>query len=220
MKKIFLITAMIVVILVTLYLNLNINFIDNGNGTINTIGNKELYLIEEYGENITMPHINVKAIIKEIKEEIIILKISHFGRTYLKTEYIFVKNEENFNFNVGEEVFLKFNKLTVNKNILKYGNLELYKKVDISNIIEQAKESDFLYYKNKTLYRIKGKKFNYKNNKYFIINGTDTKEYYENIKDETLLIEEYKSILPIYYNTLNSQETNFKIVIEDYIGEK
>ena len=222
MKKIILIISIIVIILFVLYFNLNLNFIDNSNGIVGTIGNKELYLIEEYGENINMPHINVKAIIDEIKEDVIILKISDYGKTYLKTEYISVKNEDDFTLNVGEKVFLKFNKLNINKNIIKFENLELYKKVNVSNYIEQSKEDSFLYYSsyNKILYKIKGKKFKYKDNKYFIIDGTDAKEYYENIKNEVLLIEEYKSILPIYYNTLNTQETIFEIVIQDYIGEK
>ena len=215
--------VILAVILVVVYFNVRINFIDNKNGFIDVIGNRELYLIDEYGENIIiMPHINVKATITEIEENVITLKISDYGKTYLKTEYVTIKDEEKFNINVGEEVFLKFNKLSVNKNIIEYEDLELYKKVDISNIIEQSEKSSFLYYNrdDKVLFKIKGKKFNYKDNKYFIINGTDTKEYYENIKNETLLVEEYKSILPIYYNTLNFQETIFEIVIRDYIGEK
>ncbi len=222
MKKIFLISfyMIIVIFIFTFAFNLNINFIDNSSGFVECVGNKQLVLLEECKECINVPHTNLKAIVEKIDDDVIIFKISDYGKTYLKTETISVKNNDKYNLNIGEKVFLKFIFLSIKEDIIEYENLEIYKKVDISDYLKNAKNDSFLYYKNEILYKINGKSFKYNDYYYFCIDGVKLDESYENIINKTLLIEEYKSIFSIWYNTLNSQETIFQIIIEDYIGEK
>ena len=219
MKKSVIVVILIFLIII-IYYNLDINYINKNDGFVEVNCEKKLYLKEKYGQNIIIPHLNIKGNIDLIDDENIIIRLSENANKYLNTETVTIKKEESINLSINEEVFLKFNNLTINNDIIEYETIELYKKSDV--IQSQNKiDSFFISYSKHTklFYKTYGKRFKYKDYFYFIVNGTDTNICYENVKNGVLLTEDYKSIFNVYYNTINNQETMFNIVVYQYMEE-
>ena len=218
MKKYIFAISISAILLVILVVDvLNINDIKNVNSLVGVVGEQTLELKKNY-DKIGQEHVNIKGTVEEINNGNIKIKLSNYSKTYLNTEYIIIKDEA-FNLKMNERVFLKFYDLNIEKNIINYSSVELYK---LANNIEITNEkNDFIVCKNYDgkKFKIEGKSFKYNDNIYFKSNydlTENNEEYFINVKNGNLLTEKYKSLkFPFkIYNMINPQETRFDEVIE------
>lgn len=182
-------------------------------------GEKEL-ILKDKKSNVSIPHLNIKGIIKEVNENKIIVELSKYAKTYLETTEINIY-KDNLELKENEKVFLKFNEIDIKEDRANYSSIDVYKLIEKIKI-EDEKED---YYICKNDYggfmKVTGTSFRYNNNIYFK-SDTDLSEndetYFVNIKTGILLIEEIKSIIFPFkiYNMINPQETMFNEVIEIY----
>ena len=217
MKKNILYIFVVIIILLILFVFINKNRINRNDGYVQVCNDSILYLNETHNKYFKMPHTNIKGTIENTDDKTVIIKLSDYSKLYLKTEKIVIQNENKFNFEIGEDVFLRFNELTIHNDILEFENVELYKKSDVLNNATMKKASFISYSKyDKLLYKFIGRKFKYKDYYYFIIDGDCIETCYENVKNGILLYEDYKSIFNVYYNAINNQETRFDIIVKQY----
>lgn len=219
-KKIAWMILIICVILLALVIYLfNNNEIKHVKSDVEVDGKMTLLLNKEY-EKVTLPHLNIKGIIKDIDTEKIIIKLSENSNKYLETNEIILKNK-NYNLKENDKVFIKINGINIDKNELNYSEIELYK---FKNNIEKTNEKkDYFICKNSYGEKIKitGTSFKYNGNKYFLADqkiDENNEIYFLNIENGTLLIEDYKDekFPHKVYNMVNPQETMFEKIIEIY----
>ena len=222
MKKLITILILLIILLyIQLYSLINLNYISNENGFFKC-SNNELELKNDYGR-LQLPHINFKATVKKLENEIVEFQISDYANTYLLLNAIILKIKVDNKINIGDTVFIKLNNINIIDKKLIFENIEIYKEAE--HIKYKTKETDTLLFMTAkyTIKKIKGKSFTYNNYQYFLadipLGNSDDIIYYENIKNGNLLIECYKHILyPKIYNMINPQETRFEELVEIYKG--
>lgn len=174
-------------------------------------------------KKVSIPHLNIKGTIKSVNENIIVIELSDYSRTYLETTEISVY-PDGIDLEKNQKIFIKFNNINIEEKRLTYSSIELYKHVkDIK--VENLKEHYFIC-KNDYggFMKVNGTSFRYNNNIYFFTDydlSTNNEIYFINIKNGILLMEEIKSIIFPFkiYNIIDPQETRFNEIIEIYMNK-
>lgn len=185
-------------------------------------GEKVLTLKNEQ-EKVSIPHLNVKGIIKNVNANNIMIELSDYARTFLDTTQITITNDD-MELEENQKIFIKFNDINIEEKRLKYSSIELYrhiKEIKIDNLKE-----DYFVCKNDYggFMKVKGTSFKYNNNIYFKSDyelSENNEMYFINIKNGVLLIEEMKSLIFPFkiYNMVNPQETKFNEIVEIYMNK-
>lgn len=198
---------------------LNINKIKREESNIEVIGEKQL-ILKEWKENVHIPHLNIKGIIKEVNKDTVVISLSENSASFLESKEIVIKNKD-INLNKNEKIFIVLNGIQIDGNICKYSSVELYKLKE-NFCLENTKKAFFVC-KNDYggFMKVNGKLFKYKNNIYFLADidlGENNEIFYENVNNGNLLIEEYKSLVFPFkvYNMINPQETMYEEIVEIY----
>ena len=74
---------------------LNINYIKQENGQVDVLGEKIL-MLQNNVTKVSIPHLNLKGIIKSIDSNRINIELADYAKTFLETTQITINNE-NFN---------------------------------------------------------------------------------------------------------------------------
>jgi hypothetical protein len=122
---------------------------------------------------------------------------------------------------IMDDVFVKFNLITINNKKLNFSSIEVYKYCET---IEKEERGHVTWWEPNDfggLLKYAGTEFLYNGHKYVDFDddlSDDGKLYFVDIYDEQLLIEEYKNIFPPmkWYNMVNPQETYFDIIVDIY----
>ena len=219
-KLIWLILIISIVLLFLLIVDmLNINYIKQGDTQVEILGKKELTLKDNHNA-VSLPHLNVKGIIKNVDSDQIEVELSEYSRTFLKTTSIMIKNEK-FLLDKDQLVFIKFNHIDIDGESLVYSSVELFKYIEKIDISEIKRDFYVCKYDYGGFIKANGISFKYKGNVYFKNDHdfSDNNEvYFVNIKNGVLLIEEIKSLIFPFkvYNMINPQETRFYEILDIY----
>ena len=185
-------------------------------------GEKILTLKNEQ-EKVSIPHLNVKGTIKSADVNNIVIELSDYARTYLKTTEINIYNDD-IDLEENQKIFIKFNDINIEEESLNYSSIEIYK--NIAEIKVDNVKEDYFICKNDYggFMKVNGTSFRYNNNIYFSSEydlSDNNETYFINIKNGNLLIEEIKSIIFPFkiYNMINPQETKFNEIIEIYMNK-
>lgn len=171
-------------------------------------------------EEISLPHLNIKGTVEEINQEKIIIKLSEKSNDYLETNQIIIKNN-NYDLTKNNIIFLKFNNIKINKNNLYFSDVELFKLINNIELKNRKKDSIVCNNSYGNRMKINGETFEYEGNIYFLSDqklDENNEIFFKNIKNNYLLIEDYKSLKFPYkvYNMINPQETMFEEIIKIY----
>lgn len=202
---------------------LNINYIKQENTDIDIIGQKVL-ILKNRQEKVSIPHLNVKGTVKKVDTHNVVIELSDYARTFLKTTQINVLNKD-IGLIENERVFIKFNDIQIQEKNLNYSSLEIYKYIqDIQ--LENAKKDYFVCVSDYGGFmKVKGTSFKYHNVIYFKADdrlSENNETYFINIKNGVLLVEEIKSLIFPFkiYNMINPQETQFDKIVEIYMNKR
>ena len=202
---------------------LNINYIKQENGQVDVLGEKIL-MLQNNVTKVSIPHLNLKGIIKSIDSNRINIELADYAKTFLETTQITINNE-NFNLEENQRIILKFNEINIDEKNIYYSNVELYKL--LSEIEEYNVKDDFYVCKNDFggFMKVDGKSFKYDENVYFKSSydlSENNEVYFVNVKNGILLVEEIKSVIFPFkiYNLINPQETRFYDIIEIYLNKR
>ena len=213
-----LIVSLIILVLMIANL-LNINYIKQENNNVEVL-EKKVLILKDKQNKVSIPHLNLKGIIKNINSSRIDIELSDYAKTFLQTAQITI-NDENFNLKENQRIIVKFDDINIEGKNLYYSNVEVYK--HISEIDFDKVKDDFFVCQNDYggFMKVDGTSFKYNNNAYFKSNydlSENNEIYFTNIKNGVLLIEEIKSIIFPFkiYNMINPQETRFYEMIEIY----
>ena len=202
---------------------LNINYIKQENGQVDVLGEKIL-MLQNNVTKVSIPHLNLKGIIKSIDSNRINIELADYAKTFLETTQITINNE-NFNLEENQRIILKFNEINIDEKKISYSNVELYKL--LSEIEEYNVKNDFYVCKNDFggFMKVDGESFKYDENVYFKSSydlSENNEVYFVNVKNGILLVEEIKSVIFPFkiYNLINPQETRFYDIIEIYLNKR
>ena len=202
---------------------LNINYIKQENGQVEVLGEKNL-ILKNSVTKVSIPHLNLKGIIKSIDSNRINIELADYAKTFLETTQITINNE-NFNLEENQRIILKFNEINIDEKNIYYSNVELYKL--LSEIEEYNVKDDFYVCKNDFggFMKVDGESFKYDENVYFKSSydlSENNEVYFVNVKNGILLVEEIKSVIFPFkiYNLINPQETRFYDIIEIYLNKR
>ena len=202
---------------------LNINYIKQENGQVDVLGEKNL-ILKNSVTKVSIPHLNLKGIIKSIDSNRINIELADYAKTFLETTQITINNE-NFNLEENQRIILKFNEINIDEKKISYSNVELYKL--LSEIEEYNVKNDFYVCKNDFggFMKVDGERFKYDENVYFKSSydlSENNEVYFVNVKNGILLVEEIKSVIFPFkiYNLINPQETRFYDIIEIYLNKR
>ena len=202
---------------------LNINYIKQENGQVEVLGEKIL-MLQNNVTKVSIPHLNLKGIIKSIDSNRINIELADYAKTFLETTQIMINNE-NFNLEENQRIILKFNEINIDEKNIYYSNVELYKL--LSEIEEYNVKDDFYVCKNDFggFMKVDGESFKYDENVYFKSSydlSENNEVYFVNVKNGILLVEEIKSVIFPFkiYNLINPQETRFYDIIEIYLNKR
>ena len=202
---------------------LNINYIKQENGQVEVLGEKNL-ILKNSVTKVSIPHLNLKGIIKSIDSNRINIELADYAKTFLETTQITINNE-NFNLEENQRIILKFNEINIDEKNIYYSNVELYKL--LSEIEEYNVKDDFYVCKNDFggFMKLEGESFKYDENVYFKSSydlSENNEVYCVNVKNGILLVEEIKSVIFPFkiYNLINPQETRFYDIIEIYLNKR
>ena len=202
---------------------LNINYIKQENGQVDVLGEKNL-ILKNSVTKVSIPHLNLKGIIKSIDSNRINIELADYAKTFLETTQITINNE-NFNLEENQRIILKFNEINIDEKKISYSNVELYKL--LSEIEEYNVKNDFYVCKNDFggFMKVDGESFKYDENVYFKSSydlSENNEVYFVNVKNGILLVEEIKSVIFPFkiYNLINPQETRFYDIIEIYLNKR
>ena len=202
---------------------LNINYIKQENGQVDVLGEKNL-ILKNSVTKVSIPHLNLKGIIKSIDSNRINIELADYAKTFLETTQITINNE-NFNLEENQRIILKFNEINIDEKNIYYSNVELYKL--LSEIEEYNVKNDFYVCKNDFggFMKVDGESFKYDENVYFKSSydlSENNEVYFVNVKNGILLVEEIKSVIFPFkiYNLINPQETRFYDIIEIYLNKR
>lgn len=202
---------------------LNINYIKQENGQVDVLGEKIL-MLQNNVTKVSIPHLNLKGIIKSIDSNRINIELADYAKTFLETTQITINNE-NFNLEENQRIILKFNEINIDEKKISYSNVELYKL--LSEIEEYNVKNDFYVCKNDFggFMKVDGESFKYDENVYFKSSydlSENNEVYFVNVKNGILLVEEIRSVIFPFkiYNLINPQETRFYDIIEIYLNKR
>lgn len=202
---------------------LNINYIKQENGQVEVLGEKIL-MLQNNVTKVSIPHLNLKGIIKSIDSNRINIELADYAKTFLETTQIMINNE-NYNLEENQRIILKFNEINIDEKKISYSNVELYKL--LGEIEEYNVKNDFYVCKNDFggFMKVDGESFKYDENVYFKSSydlSENNEVYFVNVKNGILLVEEIKSVIFPFkiYNLINPQETRFYDIIEIYLNKR
>lgn len=186
------------------------------------LSGEKVLVLKNTQEQVSMPHLNIKGTIKNVNENILVIELSDYSKTYLETTEIDIYNDD-MNLEMNQKIFIKFNDIHIEGKSLSYSSIEIYKHVN--EIKVDNEKEDFFICKNDYggFMKVKGTSFRYNNNIFFKSDydlSENNEVYFVNIKNGNLLIEEIKSLIFPFkiYNMINPQETNFNEIVEIYIN--
>ena len=173
-------------------------------------------------DKVLIPHLNLKGIVKNIDKNNFLIELSEYAKTFLDTTEINIYND---NVELGENqiVFIKFNDINIEDNRLNYSSVEIYK--HIKDIKMDNLKKDYFICKNDYggFMKVNGTSFRYNDNIYFNSEyfNNNHENYFINIKNGNLLIEEIKNLIFPFkiYNMINPQETKFNEIVEIYMNK-
>ena len=184
---------------------------------------EKVLILEKKLEKVSIPHLNVKGIVKNINENEIVIELSDYAKAFLDTTEINIYNE-NIGLKENQIVFVKFNDIHIENEKLKYSSIEVYKHIE--NIEMENIKEDYFICKNDYggFMKVNGTIFRYDNNIYFKSDydlSKNNEMYFINIESGILLIEEIKSLIFPFkiYNMINPQETKFYEIVEIYMNK-
>ena len=185
-----LIVSLIILVLMIANL-LNINYIKQENNNVEVL-EKKVLILKDKQNKVSIPHLNLKGIIKNINSSRIDIELSDYAKTFLQTAQITI-NDENFNLKENQRIIVKFDDINIEGKNLYYSNAEVYK--HISKIDFEKVKDDFFVCRNDYggFMKVDGTSFKYNNNAYFKSNydlSENNEIYFTNIKNGVLLIEE------------------------------
>lgn len=199
------------------------NYIKQENGQVEVLGEKIL-MLQNNVTKVSIPHLNLKGIIKSIDSNRINIELADYAKTFLETTQIMINNE-NYNLEENQRIILKFNEINIDEKKISYSNVELYKL--LGEIEEYNVKNDFYVCKNDFggFMKVDGESFKYDENVYFKSSydlSENNEVYFVNVKNGILLVEEIKSVIFPFkiYNLINPQETRFYDIIEIYLNKR
>ena len=147
-----------------------------------------------------IPHLNVRGVVESSDNDSIRIKLSDKSQTFLNTQYIeVITDDAKTQLQKNDIVFVKFKEINVINNHLNFSNIEIYKCVET---IEKQDARDVSWWAVNAFggfIKYTGKEFLYNGLKYVDYDkdiSEDGKQYFVDIYDGQLLIEEYKNIFP------------------------
>ncbi len=125
----------------------------------------------------------------------------------------------------NDDVFVKFKNISVKNDTLNFSKVEIYKYVEEIEKNNVHRVTWWAVNSFGGLIKYSGREFEYNGHKYVDYDkdiSEDMKQYFIDIYDGQLLIEEYKNIFPPmkWFNMVNPQETYFDVIVDIYKGEK
>ena len=169
-----------------------------------------------------IPHLNVRGVVEKEEDNNYKIALSKKSQDFLITREVEISAPNALNkLSIGDEVFLKFKNILINRNSLNFQEIEVYQYKE--NIKKENKNRVVWWTANDYggLLKNTGESFIYNGNTYVesdIDYSEDGKKYFVDIYDNQLLIEEYKNIFPPmkWYNMINPQETFFNEIVKIY----
>ena len=150
--------------------------------------------------------------------------MSDYARTFLYKTEITINNDDYMELEENQRIFIKFNDIKIEEKRLNYSSIEIYKHIKEIKV-DNVKE-DYFVCKNDYggFMKVNGTSFRYNNNTYFNSNydlSKNNENYFINVKNGVLLIEEIKSVIFPFkiYNMINPQETQFNEIVKIYMNK-
>ena len=105
-----LIVSLIILVLMIANL-LNINYIKQENNNVEVL-EKKVLILKDKQNKVSIPHLNLKGIIKNINSSRIDIELSDYAKTFLQTAQITI-NDENFNLKENQRIIVKFDDINI-----------------------------------------------------------------------------------------------------------
>ena len=168
----------------------------------------------------------MRGIVENVSGDIYSINLSKKSQNFLETSVFEIQAPNSIILlKENDDVFIKFNNIFIEGNNLQFSSIELYKYFEKIDKIDIGRVTWWTWNDFGGVLKYTGIEFIYDGNKYVDSDfdfSQDGKQYFVDIYDKQLLIEDYKNIFPLqkWYNMVNPQETYFDIIVDIYNKKK
>ena len=106
------------------------------------LSGEKVLVLKNTQEQVSMPHLNIKGTIKNVNENILVIELSDYSKTYLETTEIDIYNDD-MDLEMNQKIFIKINDIHIEGKSLSYSSIEIYKQENKLVINAQSEAAFF-----------------------------------------------------------------------------